>query len=241
VRVLLLPGMDGTGRLFARFVAAAEAAGARNRYEAVEYPADRELDYAQLEAMVRAQLVADYFTSGEPRPPCPTPDLPTALVAESFSGPLAISIAAAPPPGLRALVLVASFARAPAPRWLAPLLGPGRFRRTPSRFEVRTALTGWASPRAIVDEVREAIAAVAPTVLAARARALLEVDVRTQLERIELPLLVLRASRDRLVAARALARLPAHARSLELDGPHLLLQSSPQPCVDAIEEFLQSC
>jgi pimeloyl-ACP methyl ester carboxylesterase len=225
VRVLLLPGMDGTGRLFGRFVAATEAAGARNHYEAVAYPNDRELDYAQLEAMVRERITEE----------------PTAIVAESFSGPMAIAIAANPPPGLRALVLVASFARAPAPRWLAPLIGPGRFRRTPSRLEVRAALTGWASPRALVDEVREAIAAVAPAVLAARARALLEVDVGRELERIELPMLVLRARSDRLVAARALPRLPAHARTLELAGPHLLLQSAPGPCVDAIEGFLQTC
>ena len=81
-RLVLLPGLDGTGELFARFVGA--LGGIETRV--IAYPPDRAMTYAEHEAFVRDKLPADedYF-----------------LLAESFSGPIGISIAAATPPRLR--------------------------------------------------------------------------------------------------------------------------------------------
>ena len=98
--VVLLPGLEGTGRLFARFLAA--ATGALD-LRVVRYPSDRVLRYAALMGLVRKQL---------PR------EERWALLAESFSGPLALRLAAEAPPGLGAVALAASFHRQPARRWL---------------------------------------------------------------------------------------------------------------------------
>src|SRR5687768_1455482 len=95
--LVLLPGMDGTGLLFADFVA---ALGAQVETQVLRYPPDEILGYAELEARVRAAL--------------PT-DRPLVLLGESFSGPIAISIAATPPPNLRGLILCCTFARFPLP------------------------------------------------------------------------------------------------------------------------------
>src|SRR5439155_22620184 len=75
----------------------------------VKYPPDRALDYAELEALVRATL--------------PT-QRSFLLVGESFSGPVAVALAASSPVGLRGLVLVCSFVRSPIalPRVLHPLI-----------------------------------------------------------------------------------------------------------------------
>ncbi|HET8734682.1 MAG TPA: alpha/beta hydrolase, partial [Anaeromyxobacteraceae bacterium] len=110
--VMLLPGLDGSADLFARFLGA--ATGALD-FRRVPYPRDRFLGYAELEALVRARLPA-----GEP----------FAILGESFGGPLALRVAASRPAGLVGLVLVATFHRKPANPIIARAapLGPAFFR-----------------------------------------------------------------------------------------------------------------
>jgi thioesterase domain-containing protein len=72
VALVLLPGMDGTGELFAPFLA---ALGPDQAVVVVRYPTDRELGYAELEQVARAALPVDQ---------------PFILLGESFSGPVAI-------------------------------------------------------------------------------------------------------------------------------------------------------
>ncbi|MEJ7807867.1 MAG: hypothetical protein WKG03_18345 [Telluria sp.] len=97
VTLVLLPGMDGTGDLFADFV---RALGDAVVSLVVSYPAGEALDYAGLTEFARARL---------PR------DRPFVLLGESFSGPVAIALAASRPPGLMALILSCTFARNPTP------------------------------------------------------------------------------------------------------------------------------
>ena len=94
--LVLLPGLDGTGELFADFVSALD--GIRRRV--ISYPADRAMDYAQHEAFARAKLPADEDY---------------VLLAESFSGPVGIAIAASRPPRLKGFILCVSFAANPLP------------------------------------------------------------------------------------------------------------------------------
>ena len=97
VTLILLPGMDGTGLLFQDFV---EALDADVRTVVVSYPKNESLNYAALESTVLYQVPMDE---------------PYVLLAESFSGPVAISIAASCPPRLLGVVLCCSFARNPQP------------------------------------------------------------------------------------------------------------------------------
>ena len=97
ITVVILPGMDGTGIELTDFVAALAP-----ELEAivVTYPNDRPMDYAGHEAVARPSLPIDR---------------PFVLLGESYSGPIAISIAASAPPRLIGLVLCCSFARNPRP------------------------------------------------------------------------------------------------------------------------------
>ena len=75
--LLLLPGMDGTGDLFDAFVAALPAT---LDVVTVRYPAREPLGYAELQALARAAMPEKG---------------PFVILGESFSGPIAISLAAA--------------------------------------------------------------------------------------------------------------------------------------------------
>ena len=91
MKLVLIPGLDGTGDLFAPFVAALGEVDT----QVISYPPDRAMDYAEHEAHVRSLLPRE----GE-----------YVLLAESFSGPVGIAIAASNPAGLRGLILCCSAA-----------------------------------------------------------------------------------------------------------------------------------
>ena len=191
----------------------------------MEYPPDQRLTYAELEAQVRGELASVAQ--------------PTVLVAESFSGPIAISIASDPPDSLIGLVLVATFATPPRSPWLRLLVGRHLFWLPPPSAIVRGFLL---DARASDEDVREVVAAVrltAPRVLAHRARCTLSADVGEMLQRIEIPILCIEASRDRLlVEPRALSRHRPDLRWHTVDAPHLVLKSNPREAAAAVAGFM---
>ena len=67
-------------------------------------------------------------------------------------------------------------------------------------------------------------------------------DVTRHLAAIELPTLILQATRDRLVpraAARLLVERTARAQVADIEGPHLLLQARPAESAAAVLRFLK--
>jgi pimeloyl-[acyl-carrier protein] methyl ester esterase len=68
-----------------------------------------------------------------------------------------------------------------------------------------------------------------------------DVDVRDAFSRLALPSLYLRATRDRVIAARfgdEYRALAANGRVAEIDGPHMLLQARPREAAAHILRFL---
>ena len=223
VAVVLLPGMDGSGLLFAEFTSKLEA-----RCIIVSYPPDQPLGYRDLQDLVRSRLPEDE---------------PFILLAESFSGPVAIAIAANPPPQLKALVLVCTFAKYPAPSAALPLLQRTvplmPIWRAPMSLSARVLLGRWPSSAAEASLMR-AISLVAPAVWKTRLRSVLSVDETSSLCRIRAPTLYLRASEDRVVFSSASAVLSAHVPRIkvaEIEGPHFLLQSKPEESAAAVKAF----
>src|SRR5438874_1223572 len=115
------------------------------------------------------------------------------LVAESFSGPLALRLASARPSRIKAVVLCASFVCLPAPRWLRHLVGPLLFRLPMPAPAVRRFMTGRSASDSLVREVRNSIRRVRPHVLAQRMREILDVDCADALRQCPAPVLYLAA------------------------------------------------
>lgn len=220
MRLVLLPGMDGTGELFAPFVR--EYGGTA---DIVRYPTAEPASYAELGALARRQLPAqeDFF-----------------LLGESFSGPVAISVAADPPPNLKGLILCCTFASTPLPllarlRYLLPMLPA-----PPVRF-LEALLCGRFANAEIRNLLGRALAQVPLTVLKARLRAAATVDVSQELRTVQVPMLCLSAAEDRVVppsATRKLVENARNVRSAELVAPHFLLQTVPREAAAVIMQFM---
>lgn len=223
---ILLPGFDGSGRLFAPFLAETPLPF---EPRVIALPSDAPRGYDELTARVVDQL--------------PT-DRPFALLAESFSGPLAIRFASRRPRLLTHLVLVATFLRSPLQPWLARLAGlarPALFARPPPAPAVRALLAGWDAPRSVVAAVRDAMAILSPPVAAARASAALSADEGAAFARITAPTLWVRASADYLLRSGHVDDARAFrpdARIVLVEGPHMILQRRPRECLAAIGRFL---
>jgi pimeloyl-ACP methyl ester carboxylesterase len=222
MEIVLLPGMDGTGELFEPLLGALPP---ELPATTVRYP-DLPANYAAHETVARAAL---------PR------DRPFVLLGESFSGPVAVAIAARAPANLRGLVLCASFLTSPHPmlkplRAFTPLASP---KLVPGFITRRSLLGPFETPGLRALHAR-ALRTVSSPTLTARLRAMADVDVRDALRSVRVPCLYLRATRDRIVAARFAAQFSAHARTgtvVEIEGPHLLLQANPEAAARHITAF----
>lgn len=226
VTLVLLPGMDGSGDLFESFVIALRG---RVKTRVVRYPDDA--------SATRYDDLVELAANALPR------DEPFVLVGESFSGPVAVSLAARRPQGLAGLVLCATFVRNPRPLFgglrgllgfipaLAPPLAPLHF-----------ALLGRFATPASRAAFRAAMAQARPMTLRDRLQAVLGVDVSARLAGVDVPMLYLRATQDRVVpasAGRLIERLRPDMQVETMDAPHFLLQAAPEAAADAIVRFVE--
>jgi pimeloyl-ACP methyl ester carboxylesterase len=223
---LLLPGFDGSGRLFDPLLKLPELPFEPH---VVALPADLPRGYDDLVGWLEPQLPAKPFV----------------LLAESFSGPLAIRLAARNPGRVTHLVLAATFLRAPLQPWFAPLgplARPVLFSRPPPVIAIRALLAGWDSPAELVGAIRTAMAELPPEVAAARARAALAADESVTFARISAPTLWIRAGDDRLLRAGHADEARAARPSVQIarvGGAHTILQRRPGACLESIAGFLQ--
>jgi len=216
----LLPGMHGDSGLFRRFRAELSVDAP---VKAFAYPHRCE----------SYELLAERVVSQLPRGR-------VVVIAESYSGPVGILVAAKAPERVRALVLTATFARSPLPLWTRPLT---TLMRVPvSGLAVRSALVGPLAERGLVHWVKREIREVPAAVLEARARQILETDVEDVLAGLDCPVLYLHATRDLLLwqtKARILNARP-ETEVIDIDAAHLVLQAAPVEAAAAIQAWLSS-
>jgi pimeloyl-[acyl-carrier protein] methyl ester esterase len=226
-KLVLLPGLDGTGDLFKSFTREIEA---DFTFGVVRYCSPEVSSYAECTA------VAEHALQGS---------APFVLVGESFSGPVAVSIAARSPPGLLGLVLVGSFVEAPrlAFRWLSPFIGMLPAHNGSSFLSDFLLMGRWATPE-LRQRVADALAQVSLAAVRTRLREIAHVDVSAELSKIRTPVLYLRATHDRLVPRSAgdrIVSLAPHTKVLEIEAPHMLLQCAPAECARLIGDFARRC
>jgi pimeloyl-[acyl-carrier protein] methyl ester esterase len=221
--ILLLPGLDGTGRLFDRLVRELEPLA---HVHIISYPSERFLGYSDLAKLVARQAPAGAY----------------AIVAESFSGPVAVMVGASRPAGLRGIILSASFVVPPAPRWLRVIPFGLFFRVGIPRTMLRHFFLNSRNAPDVASEVAAAIASVSPSVLGARVREVLSSNASDALAYCAAPVVFISAGADRLVGFRGLRgarRTHSGLDAVTIEGPHLLLQTRPVESAAVIRSYLQ--
>lgn len=223
-----MPGLDGTGVLFSPFI---KVLPDEFSPKVVSYPTDALFSYSELENYVAARLETD---------------LPFIIVAESFSGPLAIRLAARKPKNLIAVILCATFIKNPLPRIarfiplnVAKLL----FKFSIPEFAIRRFLVGKDASKELIKQCCRVIQTTNPETMASRIRSVVNVNVSQELLNCSVPILYLCAKADKIVSRKSLDEIKTLRPDVEvalIDAPHFLLQHAPHAAIAAIKSFLNS-
>jgi len=170
---------------------------------------------------------------------------PFILLGESFSGPLAVMIAAGRPKNMVGLILCASFLTRPW-RFVGPVIpilarGPVFNLYMPYK-RIRARLGGYSTPerRALIEQMHKW---VPPHVFASRVRMVFKVDAREALRSCEAPMLYLKAANDMVVPGRNLRviqRIKPDIQVVTIGSSHMVLQRHPVEAAEAISAFASS-
>jgi len=227
-RLVLLPGMDGTGLLLEDF---ANALPTSLRPQIVRYPPEV-CSYREVDRFLRSSgLDAEPFV----------------LLGESFSSVAAIAWAATNQPTLRGLVICVGFATPPVRRWLrsiSSLLSHLLFALPRPRFLTRHFTAGRNAPQPLVRQLETIRATVPAETFAARIRAILSCDARKELGRVSVPILFLHAEDDRLISRDRLEEMRRIRPDAEVEifpGSHMLLQRHAERAAERVARFVGEC
>ncbi len=225
--IILLPGLDGTGKLFNPLICCLPDRISPIVYS---YPRNRCKTYEELKEIVMESLPGDR---------------PFFLLGESFSGPLAVMIASERPKGLMGLILCASFIKKPfilLPSWMKVIsIGP-IYRLWPAFIDLRARIGG-AQFREVADLALTAIRSVSPDIIAHRVRSILSVNVESELEECPYPVLYLMAGRDNLIKRHNYKGIKTLKKDVELavvDTRHFMLQLEPEKSGEVLLKFMDN-
>ncbi|MDP1659423.1 MAG: alpha/beta hydrolase [Methylotenera sp.] len=230
VTLILLPGMDGTGELFESFIASLNP---EIKTVVISYPKTGRLSYEALTVLASAQIQSAQIPK----------DAPCIILGESFSGPIAIALAANATDQLKGLILSCTFASNPRPMlskfsFLLPAIPITKFwLNITSKF----LMNGFSSEK-IYQLLQKTLPTVSPMTMRSRLEAVINVDYSAKLTNIKTPILYLRGRHDYLVPASAselIFKLAKNVTLVELDSPHLLLQVTPKEAAASVQAFIE--
>jgi pimeloyl-[acyl-carrier protein] methyl ester esterase len=220
----LLPGLDGTGLLFKPLL---ESLDGRCEFLIIRH--SRANNFLELVEEIEDQLPKNRKIS---------------LIAESFTGPVAIEIIARKNFDIGASVLCATFCTSPFLQLvsLAEFLPNFAFQFTALK-KLALNIFGMDSntESRVKLDVHQIIESEDPYLIKKRLHILKSIDVTDQVRNVLVPILYIRASRDRVISnqlgQRMIDGLP-YVEVTEVSGPHLILQSEPGVCAALIMEHV---
>jgi pimeloyl-[acyl-carrier protein] methyl ester esterase len=224
--LVILPGLDGTDVFFRPLLALLPRT---IRPLVLCYPQTGPNGYADLLGFVRGAVaeIPEFYVLGS-----------------SFSGPLAVMLAAAEPQKVRGIILSATFLRSPRRqlnRFRFAAIGPVIW-----AIRVARRIPVW-TRRSRDDPFRrakrETWSRVSARCLAGRVRAILAVDVRDVLRICVQPVLCIVFGSDRVVARNSSEEILLHrpaTKRVTLPGDHFAFYSDPARFADAVVRFMQS-
>ena len=224
--LLLLPGLDGTGIMFSPLL---PVLSTECDVKVLPYPQNSKYRYHDLVELVRESL----------------PDNDFFILGESYSGPIALRIASEQPKGLQGIILCATFIKNPSlifPAFLRFMVVAPMFFVWPVslKLNVLTIFKNTQELRALMNKVKRV---TNNSVLAARTREAIGVNVEKEFTACAYPMLYLCGTRDIVVPKhnlRAMQRLRPELQYQCLNTSHLVLQEAPKEAARHIHMFMKN-
>jgi len=219
MKVVLLPGLDGTGTLFKPLI---DALPKGVEVLVISYPPDIKLNYDELVEFVVGKLPEEDFI----------------LIGESFSGPIAYQVALRIPKNIKSVIFVATFLDNPRPF----LLGLSRLLPTSLIFSlpipdfiIKSFLFNKTVSKRIVDLFKESLEQVSYGVLSFRLK---QIGLLTENHDIcNIKASYIQAAGDKLVSRNCVNAYKKAFNSIEIfqvEGPHFVLQTNPIACAEIV-------
>lgn len=220
MKLILLPGMDGTGKLFQSFISELPS---NIEYSIITYPENEYLGYKELELYVLEKLPKiDNFV----------------LVAESFSGPIGYLLAKRNLSNMKGIFFVATF-----------LQNPNKFLINLSKLLPLSLLLALPIPKSIIKafflgknasnqsiiQFKNIIKGTNSKILSFRIKEISRLSIH--LEKIKIKSFYIQALNDKLVSSnnlRSFTQISDILKTIKIKGPHFILQAKPRECAEFI-------
>ena len=220
MKIVLLPGLDGSGKLFKPFI---DALPGEIDSLVISYPPYSKLSYAALVEFVIRQLPNEKFI----------------LIGESFSGPIAYQVALSKPKYLESVIFVATFLDSPLYflQGISSYLPISILLKMPiPDFIVKSFLFEGGTDRQITGLFKLTMKQVSAEVLSFRIQEIGKLSKNHQVCNVRA--IYIQATRDNFVPKRcveAFKKVFDDINVFQIEGSHFILQSNPRACVEIVE------
>jgi len=224
MKVVLLPGLDGTGILFKPFI---EALSGDIEAQVIPYPPNKKMSYPELVNFVLAKLPSECFI----------------LVAESFSGPIAYQVALKKPEHLLSVIFVATFLTPPKKKLLnLTQIIPTRLFLKVSipNVIIKKYLFGSSVGQEIISLFEKSLKIVSSGVLSFRLGEIS--NLKGNIIPCNIKATYIQATDDKLVSISSLEAFKKVCKNLtifRIEGTHFILQTNPSACAGIIENEIR--
>lgn len=225
IKLVLLPGLDGTGRLFEPFISCLPSF---IEPFIISYQPDACISIEELALFVESKLPEGEFV----------------LLAESFSGLVALQLIPKVSSRLKGIIFVGAFASSPRPFLLPKLLYfPFLFKHSSllPQWVLREFCIGWEASRDKSIWLQNVLKNVPGNTILHRLKQISQANFKNPID-IKCPSYYLQAKHDRLVpkeASKQLAKIISGLKIIPLNAPHFMLQAQPAQSVTAIENIFK--
>jgi pimeloyl-[acyl-carrier protein] methyl ester esterase len=227
LKLILMPGLDGTGNMFQPFIS---SLGDEIQPHIISYPSDRYLSYDELSnfALDRLKKIDDQLV----------------LLAESFSGPVAIKLLQDSLPSIKAVIFSATFCGSPKSFLvsLSKFLPVATILKLPiPNAVIKYLCFGYDCSPETIDLFKTTIAKSNAKVLSQRIIEISRLKFKEQ-NLSNIPCCYIQAQYDKLVpesAFQSFQQIAPDIQLIKINGPHFILQAKPQECKESIVKFIR--
>lgn len=221
MKVVLLPGLDGTGELFTPLL---DKLPKFIEVQIIKYDTQKKQSYYELLDYVISKLPTDDFV----------------LIAESFSGFIAYQIGLKKPKNLKHIILVATFLQNPRPILLNFIPSSYILSLPIPKIIIKIFFLGFSTNIKTINLFQKVIRKVSHEVLYFRLQEIKKIKFKR--ENIILPTTYIQAKDDQLVLKNSLKDWKQVCQNLKIyqvEGKHFILQSNPKICAEIITKTIQ--